>query len=180
MDVKEISSSAYNAMVIELETIEKDLELVAESMQSAREKGDASENTELDESKKEYDRLQARKAVIAEKLSTSKIVQASSNRIMPGTLIDVKFYGIDNNSYYEDLGLLMYDNEGNGVLHGKVTPDSSLGAQIKDGDSGDYTVIGVDGKRYRASVTIQSQDRLPEFLSLYPVDVASKLATLFK
>jgi len=176
----EISRSAYNALSEELDLIAVTLKEALESLEAARDKGDISENSEFDSAKLEVDRLQKRRLEVQTLLQTAKVINTTSTtKIIPGTLIELRVQGIDDPSYERDLGLLMFDNVGNTVLNGKITPDAPVGQAIKDGRSGTYEIIGADSKRYRIIVQIASADRLSEFLLKYPTDTASVIKEKF-
>jgi transcription elongation factor GreA len=177
----EISRSAFNALTEELEQVEESLIRANEELETARAHGDLSENAEFEQSKMEVDRLQKRKRELFNVLQTSKVINTvSSTRIMPGTLITVLVEGVDEPDYSRDLGLLMFDSVGNTVLNGKITPEATLGKEIKDGGSGVYPIIGYDSKRYNYYVEIVSQERLGEFLEKYPTDTSSSLKEQFR
>lgn len=165
MSLKVISATGFHMLQEELKNIEIFLEDVSIELQKGADQGDKRENEEYEIALREIDKRTKRKQEIEHILHNAKIKEGYSTNIDVGTLISVKILGDDP----EDLGLLMFDNVGDLVLQGRITPASPLGRAIIGSAGGIFKIQDMSGDFVIYEVKVEPETRLVEYLGLYPI-----------
>lgn len=176
--MNEITSISKKRLEHTLESLNAELEELSVRVAEARELGDLSENEEYTASLAEYIEKMRKKSEIENTLKTSSVKQNYSTNISNGSLISVKL--INNDGTEEDMGLLLFDEEGSSVFSGVVSPDSSLGRAIQGGVGGEYIVQNIRGNDVKYVVNLEPESRIDEYLEKYPPDRQKTLDRMFE
>jgi transcription elongation factor GreA len=176
--MREISSVAYSKLQGDLKLLDEQILESEKRLQEALGFGDLSENTEYDAEKSNLTQKQNLKMSIEQLLRTSKPKQGYSTNISSGTLITVKEIS-DNGDVIRDHGLLMFDEVGDKLFDGKINPDSNLGRAVEGTTGGVFTIQDLNGSPVKFEVTVESESRLDEFMSLYFMNKEERLKLMY-
>lgn len=178
--MREISFIAKRRLEFRLEDLDSRMEELRTNLAEAKEKGDLSENEEYTAALSEYTKAVKERAGVVGTLEVSRVKQSYSSNISVGSLIEVKELNPDGKSVKEDLGLLLFDEEGSALFSGIVSKNSNLGRAIFGGIGGEYLVKDIRGIDQKFSVTLEPESRTDEYLEKYPPDPTKVLDKIFE
>lgn len=131
-----LSQAAHDRLVAELEELRTHGRIeLADRIERAREHGDLRENAEYHSAKDEKAKMEARIAVIADKLDKAVIVDAEgSHQVMVGSVVTIRFEGDDPDE--TEQYLVGSIEERHDDLH-VVSPTSPMGEALLGKEAGD-------------------------------------------
>lgn len=134
---------------------------------AAKALGDTSENTEYETAVSDAIKCRLSIEKIEEKLSASTDVIPYGTTIGVGSFITIKYEYEDGS--IEDLGLYLFDAVGDRLTN-TISDKSDLGHKIQ-GTTGGIFPIRIDGgKIIKAHVTLESESKIQEYLSMFPIE----------
>lgn len=157
---KRISQYMLQRSLEELEELKAKLPLIEEEYRDAAERGDVSENAELDAARTKLLATQVKIASI-ESLKDYEVLEYDTSPIIKiGSLVKIEMVALDETI------ILMLEQTGGALIEGVLNVDSEMGKAIIGGVSKD---VKVNGKDFRVT-KILDPEFLKEFTKLYPKD----------
>jgi transcription elongation factor GreA len=142
-----LTPEGLHALQVELDELIARRPAMAAKIKSARELGDLKENAEYHAAKEEQGFLETRIQVIEGQIRTSRVVEASTDKVTVGSKVVVKDLDMGEEETWTVTGVSEAD-----PLENKVSYESPIGAALMDAVPGDTVEVALPRGSMRLQV----------------------------